>query len=285
MFMLDISSPESLDEALELKKNHGNEIQVLAGGTDVLININKGVESVHRSALLNLTKIEELGFVRETTDSIEIGSLVTHSEIIHNQLIQAHIPSLCKAASFIGSPQIRNQGTLVGNVVNASPAADSLPVLYARDALIEVSTVEKKTLVPVNEFIKGPGVVDLDPAGIVTKIVVPKLTGYFGDYLTLRQRKAVSISVVSLGGEILVSRDGVVEDVRIALGAVSPTVVRGVLTEYLLRNRRLSPGLVKEAVRVVQTECVPIDDFRSNKEYRGAMAGVLVQKFLQSIYQ
>ena len=110
MFMLDISSPESLDEALELKKNHGNEIQVLAGGTDVLINITKGAESVHRSAILNLTKIEELHFVRETTDTIEIGPLVTHSEIIHNQLIQAHIPSLCKAASFIGSPQIRNQG-------------------------------------------------------------------------------------------------------------------------------------------------------------------------------
>ena len=167
--------------------------------------------------------------------------------------------------------------------MHASPAADSLPVLYARNTMIEVSTLDGKALLPISKFIKGPGLVDMDPAGIVTKIVVPKLSGYFGDYLSLRQRKAISINVVSLGAEMLVSNDGVIEDVRVAFGAVSPTVVRGVKTEQLLRNRKRSSELVIEAVDLVQSECVSIDDIRSNKMYRGAMAGVLLQKFLQSI--
>ena len=284
MYELDIFSPKTVGEALELKNERGEALHPIAGGTDVLISVyNNRVDWGSRPSLLNLSRIEELHFIRETSDSVEIGPLVTHCEIIENPVIATYVPALSKAVSFIGSPQIRNQGTIGGNIVNASPAADSLPVLYARDAMIEVSTLDGKALLPISEFIKGPGLVDMDPAGIVTKIVVPKLGGYIGDYLSLRQRKAISINVVSLGAEILVSRDGVIEDVRIALGAVSPTVVRGVRTEQLLRNRRLSSELMREAVDLIQLECVPIDDFRSNREYRGAMAGVLIQKFLKSI--
>ncbi|TFG37771.1 MAG: xanthine dehydrogenase family protein subunit M [Candidatus Aminicenantes bacterium] len=284
MYEIDIISPKTVGEALELKNERGEVLHPIAGGTDVLVSVyNNRVDWGSRPSLLNLSRIEELHFIRETSDSVEIGPLVTHREIIENPVIATHVPALSKAVSFIGSPQIRNQGTIGGNIVNASPAADSLPVLYARDAMIEVSTLDGKALLPIREFIKGPGLVDLDPAGIVTKIVVPRLSGYFGDYLSLRQRKAISINVVSLGAEMLVSNDGVIEDVRVAFGAVSPTVVRGVKTEQLLRNRKRSSELVIEAVDLVQSECVPIDDIRSNKMYRGAMAGVLLQKFLQSI--
>jgi CO/xanthine dehydrogenase FAD-binding subunit len=284
MYELDVHSPLTLDEALQLKNKHGENLKILAGGTDILVHIRNDIEALgERPSLLNLSKIEGLDFVKDTMDYVEIGPLVTHSELIQSQLIRRYIPALGKAAGFIGSPQIRNQGTLGGNIVNASPAADSLPILYARDAEIEVSTIDGRTLIPIGEFIKGPGLVDLDPRGIVTKIVVPKLTGYIGDYVSLRQRKATAINVVSLGAEALVTEDFVIEDIRIALGAVSPTVVRAERTERLLQGRVLTSGLIEEAVELISRECVPIDDIRSNKSYRSQMTGVLLEKYLQNI--
>lgn len=281
MYLFNILSPGTLDEALQLKKEYGEELHILAGGTDLLVHNRNDAAFNERPSLLNLSKVEELNFVRETGDYVEIGPLVTHSELIQNQLIKTHIPALCKAARFIGSPQVRNQGTLGGNIVNASPAADSLPILYARDAEIEVCTFDSRELIPIGEFIKGPGLVDLDPSGIVTKIVVPKLEGYCGDYLSLRQRKAISINVVSLCAEIKLASNQVIEDMRIALGSVSPTVVRCGQTESFLIDNILSNDLIREACALVQEECFPITDIRSNKEYREAMVGTLLQRFLQ----
>ena len=143
MYEIDIISPKTIGEALELKNERGETLHPIAGGTDVLISVyNNRVDWGSRPSLLNLSKIEELHFIRETSDSVEIGPLVTHTEIIENPVIATHVPALSKAVSFIGSPQIRNQGTIGGNIVHASPAADSLPVLYARDAMIEVSTLD-----------------------------------------------------------------------------------------------------------------------------------------------
>jgi CO/xanthine dehydrogenase FAD-binding subunit len=284
MYILDILSPKTLDEALSLKYDHGKNLQILAGGTDVLVNIrNDDVDWGDKPSLLNLSHIKELHYIRETLEAVEIGPIITHSEIIQNLVIKTHIPSLCKAASFIGSPQIRNQGTIGGNIVNASPAADILPILYARDAEVEVSTYDGKSMILIEDFIKGPSLVDMDPWSIVTKIVIPKLSGYCGDYLSLRQRRAISINVVSIGAETLVSDDGVIEDIRVALGAVSPTVVRGKKTEKLLINKKLSYEIMKKAIQLIRKECLPINDIRSNKTYRQAMTGILLQKLLQNI--
>ena len=283
MYKLDIHSPKTLEKALELKNIHGNMLHSLAGGTDVLVSLRSNrVDWGSKPSLLNLNNIEDLHFVTETRDTVEIGPLLTHNELTQNPLIKEHIPTLCKALTYIGSPQIRNQGTIGGNIVHASPAADSLPVLYMRDTKIEVSTYQKRTLVPIQDFITGPGSVELDPYGIVTKILVPKHSGYRGDYQTLRQRKAISINVVSVGSEILMSDEGRVEDIRIALGAVSPTVVRGEKTERYLQNKKLSHEIIGVVKELIQKECIPIDDIRSKKKYRSAMTGVLLSRFLRN---
>ena len=282
MYKFNIVRPETLDEALELKKEHGETLHPLAGGTDVLVCIrNNRVDWGPKPSLLNLNHIRELHFVNETHDSVEIGPLITHTEIIENKVINEHVLALCKAVSFIGSPQIRNRGTIAGNVVHASPAADCLPILYARDSKVEIRTHKQTKLVPIQDFIAGPGAVGIDPHGIVTKIVIPKLPGYIGDYLTLRQRRALSCNVVSVGVEMK-SDEGKIEDIRVALGAVAPTVVRGVKTESLLRNRKLSANLLEEAQTSIRTECQPIDDLRSNRKYRRAMTGVLLARFLRN---
>lgn len=282
MYNFNIHSPVSLEEALELKATFGADLHPFAGGTDVLVSIrNNRVDWGEQPSLLNLNKIQALHFVRETFDTIEIGPLMTHSEISNHPLIQSHIPALAKAVSYIGSPQIRNRGTIVGNMCHASPAADSLPILYCRNATIEIQTQDQITTVPIEEFITGPGFIRLNSSGIVTKISVPKLPEYTGDYLTLRQRQALSCNVVSVGVEMLQSsEDKKVKDIRIALGAVSPTVIRGRKTENLLKDKLLTQKLINEAQNLIQTECIPIDDVRSNKNYRKAMTGVLLSRFL-----
>jgi CO/xanthine dehydrogenase FAD-binding subunit len=281
MYELDIITPNSLEEALIVKNEQKGALHILAGGTDLLIDLLEQESLGNKPYLLNLSKIKELKNIKENHENIEIGSLTTHNILANSQTIQSHIPSLSKAASLIGSPQIRNQGTIGGNIVNASPAADLLPVLYAREADIEIATIGMKKLVPIERFIKGPGSVNINPSEIVTKIIVPKLSGYKSDYICLRQRKAVSINKVSLGVEILISNDRKINDIKIALGAVSPTIVRGIQTEKLLKNRVLTQSLLKEACELIKTECVPIDDIRSNSQYRSAMVGVLLERFLR----
>ncbi len=284
MYEFEIHSPTNLEEALKLKATFGAELHPLAGGTDVLVSIrNNHINWGECPSLLNLNKIQKLHFIRETPDTIEIGPLLTHTEISTHPLIRKHIPPLAKAVAFIGSPQIRNRGTIAGNMCHASPAADSLPILYCRNAKIEIQTHNRTNLVPIEEFITGPGFITIDPSGILTKIIIPKLPNYIGDYLSLRQRQALSCNVVSVGVEMFRPNcEGKITDIRIALGAVAPTVVRGRKTEKLLKNKVLTEDLIDEASSLIQTECIPIDDVRSNKSYRQAMTGVLLARFLFS---
>ncbi|MFX1284026.1 MAG: FAD binding domain-containing protein [Promethearchaeota archaeon] len=285
MYEFEIYSPTNLDEALDLKATFGADLHPLAGGTDILVSIrNNRVNWGDKPSLLNLNNIKALHFIRETPDTIEIGPLLTHSAIATHPLIVTHVPALAKAVSYVGSPQIRNRGTIAGNMCHASPAADSLPILYCRNAKIEIQTHNRTTLVPIEQFITGPGFIAIDPCGILTKVIIPKLPNYIGDYLTLRQRQALSCNVVSVGVEMFrPNREGKIIDIRIALGAVAPTVVRGRKTEELLKNKILTGDLIDEASSLIQTECIPIDDVRSNKNYRQAMTGVLLTRFLHKL--
>lgn len=285
MYEFKILEPTSLTHALELKAEYGADLHPLAGGTDVLVSVrNNSVDWGDSPILLNLNRlINDLKFIKETSEAIEIGSLMTHTEIIGNKIMQTHITTLCKSLALIGSPQIRNRGTMIGNMVHASPAADSLPILYAREAKVEIKSLKKTELIPIYDFITGPGTVNLNPDAIVTKVIIPKLPNYTGDYLSLRQRRSLSCNVVSVGVEMLLDdTNNGIEDIRISLGAVSPTVVRGKKTEQLLKGNQISDNILIEAERLIQTECVPITDVRSNMDYRRAMTGVLIRRFLQS---
>lgn len=284
LYNFDILSPDSLDEALSLMEEHRGVIKPLAGGTDVLVMVrNNHNDWGETKMVLNLKSIQGLDFIREDDDFIEIGPLVTHSQVIESVLIQEHVPSLIKAVKYIGSPQIRNQGTVVGNVCRGSPASDTLGVLYAREAQVVIQSVNGEKTVPIIEFLKGPGRSIISENSLVTGLRVPKLSGYIGDYFSLRQRKALSILVVSLAVEAQFDDEYSCCDVRIALGAVAPTIVRAYKTEALLKNQVISEELIKQAVELVKTESSPISDLRSNEEYRRAMTGILLERFLGKI--
>ena len=264
---------------------YGKDIEPLAGGTDVLIMVRNNLGKWGNVPnVLNMLSIPHMDFINETENAIEIGPTVTHTQVLVSPIIAQHIPALIRAIEYVGSPQIRNLGTIVGNVVRGSPAADTLCLFYTREAKIRVQTVNSTEDISISEFLVGPGQTTLPENGLVTKIIIPKLPGYKSDYISLRQRNALSIVVISIAIEVLLNEDqSQIDDIRIALGAVAPTIVRAPKTEQLLKNQILSEDLISQAEQLVTTECVPITDVRSNKKYRQAMTGVLLGRFLREI--
>jgi CO/xanthine dehydrogenase FAD-binding subunit len=284
MYEFDIKSPTTLQEALELKHKYKSKIRPLAGGTDILVlaRNNPGLWG-DNPLLLNLNTIPDLRFINENSDTIEIGPLVTHTQLAENDSIRTHVPALAQALGTLGSPQIRNLGTLVGNICHASPAADSLCILYTRETSLQITTIDGERIVKISDFITNPGQISIPENGLVSKVIIPKLPNFRSEFRSLRQRIALSIVVVSAAVELLLDEDSIVNDVRIALGAVAPTIVRVPKTEALLRSKKLTDDLITQVKELVPTECVPITDIRSNKEYRQAMTGVLVARLLREI--
>jgi len=285
MYQFEIETPKNIMEALTLKNKFKNGIQPLAGGTDVLVMVRNKLGKWGASPrLLNLTQIQELNFINDTDEFIEIGPLTTHTQVLESPIIKQYFPAFVKAVAYVGSPQIRNLGTIIGNVCRASPAADSLPILYVRDAQVQIQTIDDKKIIPIEEFITGPGQTVLPDNALVTKLIIPKLPNYIGDYTSIRQRIALSIVVVSVAIEAQFNQEKRrLDDIRISLGAVSPTVVRARKTENLLMTNILNSDLIMEAKSRVKTECIPITDVRSNKDYRQAMTSILLGRFLDNL--
>lgn len=282
---IEFLTPKTLEEALKLKEQHKSNIVLMSGGTDVLVSIRGGHPRFKKPNILNIGLLEELKFIKEENDYIAIGSANTHSELIESSLIQNFMPHLADAVSRIGSTQIRNQGTICGNLVMASPAGDSIGPLVTREAKIVAKSSKNVRIIPIKEFLIGPGQTSLKEDEIVVEIRVPKTPiNWFKKYISLRQRKALSCNKVSVSLELNLDDENSVIEARIALGAVAPTVVRAKKTEAFLKGKILEKEnleLFKKAEELANSECSPIDDTRSNKNYRKIMTGILVSKALR----
>ena len=270
--------PRSLEEALEILAQRSEEIRPLAGGTDILVRAKDGAED--RAALFDLTAVAELKGIQEHDGHVWIGAAVTHTEMIRSPVVAKAAPALPAACAVIGGPQIRNRGTLGGNLANASPAADTVPPLYAADAVVEVASISARREVPVGEFFVGPGKSVLARDELILGVRVPKRAGVRGTFLRLGQRQAQAISKVSVA-VAMTFRDGRPDWVRVALGAVAPTVIRARETEKAL----LGGGwdALQRAKDAVRAEVRPIDDLRSTAAYRREMAAVLLERAVRRV--
>jgi carbon-monoxide dehydrogenase small subunit/xanthine dehydrogenase small subunit len=270
--------PRSLDEALELLAQRPGELRPLAGGTDALVKAKDGL--LERASFFDVSGIRELREIEEQAAFVRIGAAVTHSELMSSPLAARYAPALPPACAVIGGPQIRNRGTLGGNLANASPAADTLPALYAADAIVELCSVSERREVPIGELFTGPRQTSLAPDELILAVRVPKQQGLRGAFLRLGQRQAQAISKVSVA-VTAVFEDGVASGVRVALGAVAPTVIRVPEAEQALQ--RGGATALDDAVAAVREAVKPIDDLRSSKEYRRAMSGVLLRRAWQAL--
>ena len=264
---LTLLRPKSLDDALAMLRDEG-PVTPLAGCTDVYVNLQFGTLNDQR--YIDLWPLNELRGITSDKDVLRIGALSTYTEIIASAVVRKRIPMLAAAARETGGRQIQNRGTLGGNVANASPAGDSLPVLAAADATVVLRSAASERRVPFIRFYTGYRSSVRTPDELIVAIEIPRIEGrqYWRKVGT---RRAQSISKVMCAGV-----RG--PDVRVALGSVGPTVVRLRRTERVLS----ASGNIKQAQAVLRGEIAPIDDIRSSADYRREVSANLLADFWQT---
>jgi CO/xanthine dehydrogenase FAD-binding subunit len=263
-------NPQTLMEALALRAEHP-KATVLAGGTDLMVFVEGG--SLHLDEVLNLWSCDELRGIKMTSDGIRIGALNTWTDIRRDERLPA---ALCECARTVGAEQIQNRGTVGGNIVNASPAGDSLPLWLALDSVFEVASVRGTRMVPASEFWTGYRTTAL--AGDELLLAV-HIGIHSDDRITYRKvgtRMAQAISKVVLGGRLQV-QDGQVTHARLALGSVGPVPLRLPSVEAALIGKPIDPS----AADAVAKDITPIDDIRSTADYRMTVATRIIRSWLK----
>lgn len=269
---LACTAPRTVAEALGQKAANPSLIPI-AGGTDVMVWLNDGkIHGREFQSLHHLT--EEWRYVRELPDGcVRIGALATYTDVRHHPAISARYPMLVESARVTGALQIQNRGTLAGNVANGSPAADTVPVLMAYDAQVELLSAEGTRRVPLGDFYTGYRSNVMRGDELIASIIVPPCNLTHQLFRKVGTREAQAISKVVFAGAR--SADG--ETWRLAWGSVAPTTVRATQTEAALASGA-SP---EEAWEILQTEIAPIDDIRSTRTYRLEVARRIITHFVQ----
>jgi CO/xanthine dehydrogenase FAD-binding subunit len=272
----DYLRPRTLEEALEILENQGPAV-IYNGGTDVLVRIQEGLLEV--KTLMDIKAILELGGIKyDNSRGLRIGALSTLNEICQNEAVKGFYPLLAQAAHSIGSMQIRNRATLVGNICNASPLADTAPVLLVTGAMIIAAGKGYTREIPVEEFFKGVRKTCLRQGEIVIEVVIPPVKDRLkGVFLKHSRRKDVDLS--SINAAMNITENGV----KIALGAVAPTPIRAYNIEKLIDARGLSLEVIEEVRALVENEISPITDIRASREYRIEIAKVLISRAIENL--
>lgn len=272
----------SVGEALRLMKEHPLA-RLIAGGSDVLIRIREG--RLAGCELIGIRDIKEIrGVVRQPDGDIYIGAATTFSELTNNPVIQKYIPVLGNAVNQVGGPQVRNIGTIGGNLCNGAVSADSAPAVFSLDAFLRVVSFGGERLVPICEFYEGPGRVRLAPGELVTHVVVPKshYEGYTGHYIKYSMRNAMDIA--TLGCCVLVRLDAdkaQVEDIKITFGVAAPTPYRCRAAESKLIGQAPGPALERKLSALVREEISPRDSWRASKAFRLQIGGEIAARALR----
>ena len=280
---LDVARPRDLGHALELLHASvaGGRLVPLAGGTDLFVMLNSG--QVPGRRFLDLWGLRELRGVRERDGRLVLGALTTFSEIREHALVRRRYPALAAAAAEVGVWQIQNRGTLGGNIANASPAGDSLPVLLALEAVVHARSVRGPREIPFTSLFRGYRDLALEPDELIVAVSVPPAPARAKQFFRkVGTRRAQSISKVVLAGLLRLGRDGRVDLARVALGSVAPVTLRAGRAERALLGARPSVAATAAARAALLEDIAPIDDIRSDREYRRRVSGNVLEQFLRA---
>ena len=273
----------TLDEALALLAQYGPRARIVAGGTDLVLAIEEGrIRGVE--ALVDISRLQELKTIQADDDLITIGAGVTLSELIQSKVVCAHAPILVEAAGWIAGRQIRNVATVGGNVINASPAADLTPALLVLESgVLVVGSDDAKREVPLADFLLGVRKVDLSSGEVVVEFQFKRpVAGALMRFHKVQLRRAMAISLMNLAVYLRVD-DGLLSDVRIAMGAVAPTILRLQALEQALTGMPAKEVGNFSFRELLQAEIAPISDFRGSSDYRFNVAERLLQAEIQGL--
>jgi len=276
-------APQKIEEALEILSRYGKEIKIIAGGTDLLIQYYDRLYEIN--GWLDLKNIKELKDIRINKNQMEIGAMVTHAQLENSQDIKKYFPVLSQAAADIGSPQIRNRGTIGGNIVNASPAGDLLAPLMAYDAQFRLLSIQGEKIVPAEDFFLGPKKTILEPAQLLTQIILPLPSERtFGSWIKIGKRKALIIATITLALVVEMAEDNkTVKNVRTCLGSVAPTPIEIKEIRNKMMGKKFNQLDFTELGQIVEDKISPIDDIRGTREYRKDVAKNIMINALEEI--
>jgi CO/xanthine dehydrogenase FAD-binding subunit len=271
-------SPSNLTEALDVLAQDSGIWKPFAGGTDLMVLLEAG-KLPHKN-YVNIWSLNELRGIEVTDSQVTLGALTTYTEVQNHPVLREEFPMICQAAKETGGIAIQNRGTLGGNIVNASPAADSPPALLAYDAELELVSKTGARRIPYSGFHKGYKQMDIHPDELLRAIHLPRKTkGLTHYYRKVGTRKAQAISKVCFAAVAGV-KDGKIDYVRIALGSVAPIPLRCFKTENAVNGQPLKDETIAVAKRSLDDEISPIDDIRSTKDYRLQVSLNLLEDFL-----
>ncbi len=273
-------APSTIAEALDQISLYGDKGKVVAGGTDLLVSMKKR-EAIPEH-LINLKEIEALkGITYDETEGIKIGALTTIGDIERAEVVREKFRTLWDAVKVMAAQQVRNLGTIGGNLCSATPSADTAPPLMALGASLKLTGVIHERVVPVEDFFKAPGESVLKPEEILTEILIPNLPDNSGGaYIKLMRRNAMDLALVGVAAWLRLDGKTCIE-ARIALGAVAPTPIRAHTTESVLTHKDVDEDLIDEAGKKASQEAKPIDDIRASKAYRTEMINVLTKRAIR----
>ena len=271
----EYQSPETLTEACRVLREWGPRGRIIAGGTDLVISLRKG--EPRPQILIDVTRIPKLRRIEEAGGKIRIGAAVTHGEIASSRLIQQYGKVLSDAASWVGSPQIRNLGTIGGNIANASPAADSLPPLMVLEATGRVLSSGRDKEVPLSDLFSGPYQSSLNPDELLVQVSFPKLAPDFRTgFVRLARRAAMAIARMSVAVVLRMIRgENRIEEVRISAGAVTPTPHRMSEAESILTGKNPDEGTMKKAAQCISEAMIRWSGVRPSTAYKAPVVEAL----------
>ncbi len=273
-------APTSAEEAIALLSEHGDRARVLAGGTDLIVDLKHKPGNVE--LLVDVTTIPQFCGIEETDDGLRIGSMARYGEIMTNPLINEYTPEIVAASHTVGAVQTRNLGTIGGNLVTCVPSADSAPALLVLDAEVTVVGKKGQRRMPLTEFFVGPRKTCLEPHELLVDIRIPKANlGKPSHFLKFGLRKGQALALVNAAAALWLDDKGAIAEPRIALGAVAPTPIRTPKAEALLAGKKPTDELLREAAEVAVTECKPIDDFRASANYRRQLVRTMTFRCLK----
>ncbi|WP_252224525.1 xanthine dehydrogenase FAD-binding subunit XdhB [Clostridium sp. ZBS2] len=263
----EILEPENLEDALELLDKN-KELKIIAGGTDVLIKLHH--HRMKDAELLSLRRIRGIDEIRILEDgSIEIGAMASFSKIFRDDIIQKHIKVLAEGAVSMGGPQVRNMATIGGNVCNGAVSADSAPALFSLNAKLKLKSKNSERIIPIQEFYKGPGKVDIKVDEILTHLIIKKedYENLIGHYIKFSNRKAMDIAMVSVAVVSLIENDKF-KDLRIALGVSAPTPIRCSEAETYAKGLEITEENIEKIAKLAVNSSKSRNSWRASKDFR-----------------
>lgn len=273
----------NIDDVLIYLDREKDSARICSGGTDLLLEIGRGSRK-NVKTIIDVSRVPGSREIIERSDHIHLGFNVTHNDAAVSPVIQKYAGALADACWSVGSPQLRNRGTIVGNIVTASPANDSIPALMVLEAQVKIQSTDGLRLVSLDQFYTGLRETVLKSNEMVTGVIIPKNPGRVSRFYKHALRKAQAISVVNAAVAISKDQKGMIKSASICLGSVAPTVVHAKDAEQYMVGKGLNAESIEEAARLAVNAANPINDIRGSAKYRSLIAKVAVKRALESVF-